>query len=177
MIIVTGIPRSGTSAAMQTLKLLNVPVAGEKFPAHEIPELNPKGFYELDAHTLISGISDNRYQGMAVKMVGYGLLSTNRKFISKVIVMNRNKAECQRSLLNSFRAGFMKSATAKDAEHAYILCNNVLDDFLNRNSVPTLRIQLEDLTKYPITEITRICEFIGINSNIGEAVSNIDRRS
>jgi hypothetical protein len=54
MIIVTGMPRSGTSLVMQTLHLIGYSVYGTKFPPELDPALNPNGFWECS-----DGMSDS----------------------------------------------------------------------------------------------------------------------
>jgi hypothetical protein len=175
MIVVTGIPRSGTSAIMQTLKLLGIPVAGEKFPAREVPELNPKGFYELDNTTMFDGIYHDNYKGMAVKLLGFGLAYTDRDLINKVILTERNPLDCQMSILKGFEY-HMPKARLLDAVQAYDIFEELTNNFLEINSVPVLRVHYWDLTKNPEKEVGRIAEFVGVKPT-AEAVNNIDRRS
>ena len=100
--VVSGEPRSGTSLMMQTLELLGVPVAGDKFPQEgrddaritEMPpgkerdraeaqqkarldhakKMNPRGFYELPG-IVMGGLRHMRddLKGKAIKVVTNGL--------------------------------------------------------------------------------------------------------
>ena len=68
MIVVTGSCRSGSSLMMQTLKLLGIEIAGEKF--HEdfpVEEGNPKGYYDLPFEIVMNGLGEE-YKGKGVKL-------------------------------------------------------------------------------------------------------------
>jgi hypothetical protein len=173
LIIVTGIPRSGTSAIMQTLKLLGVPVAGAKFPARELPVLNPRGFYELDTVTMYHGIHDYRYKGQAVKLLGLGLNRTDKTLISKVILSERSPLDCQESMLKSLWY-FLPEASIGMAVSAYDIFEESVNHFLKANGKPLLRVRLENLKKDPKTEVKRIADFIGVEVNT-QAIDNIIR--
>ena len=157
---------------MQTLDLLNYPVAGEKFPDREPVYLNPKGFYELDSITMFQGIHDDSYKGMAVKLFGPGLVRTDRHLINKVIVVDRNPIDCQHSLLASFEH-HLPGSRLRHAVEAYDLMEEMLHNFLEVNHVPVLRIRYEDLIKDPEKEISKVAKFVGVVTDITKAVDNI----
>jgi hypothetical protein len=84
-IIVTGVPRSGTSMQMQTLKILGMEIVGEEFPQSKTGRdekaversklLNPKGFYE-DRKSVVRGSQDfEALRGKAIKIIVDGLPS------------------------------------------------------------------------------------------------------
>jgi hypothetical protein len=158
---------------MQTLKLLGVPVAGAKFPARELPVLNPRGFYELDTVTMFHGVHDYRYKGMAVKLLGLGLNKTDKTLISKVILSERSILDCQESLMKSFRH-FLPKATMDMAFKAYDIFNESINIFLEENNTPVLRVELENLKEDPETDVERIADFAGVKTNT-EAIDNIIR--
>ena len=172
MIVVTGIPRSGTSLVMQTLKILGVPVAGRKFPPREKRSLNPKGFYELDTPTMLKGIKKPLYKGQAVKILCSGLDGTYQKLVSRVIVCLRKKDAC----LNSLSRSFMVNDISENAESAYLLCRQSLGKFLVKTKAPILYIGFEDVLKDPELWVHRIGRFVDYNSHLSEAIANIDRR-
>lgn len=82
-VIVTGVPRSGTSLQMQTLRLLGMEIVGDEFPQlksgrdeeslERSKQLNPKGFYE-DHGAVMRGTQDKeKLQGKAIKIIVDGL--------------------------------------------------------------------------------------------------------
>lgn len=101
IIVVTGEPRSGTSAMMHALDLLGVPIAGERFPSlpaiNDLPahlsaeareaatirhtkhrerleRMNPRGFWEVPG-VVVRGLSSaNGYGGQAIKIVSRGIV-------------------------------------------------------------------------------------------------------
>lgn len=106
MIVVTGLPRSGTSLMMSILKDLGVPILGERFfeniederRAERTKYLNPEGFYEVRnvvGRGIVKGYEEN--VGKAIKIVVPGILHTDPEAIEKVIFCLRNPLE----ILNS----------------------------------------------------------------------------
>jgi hypothetical protein len=117
--IVTGEPRSGTSMQMQSLHLLGVPVAGEKYlitdgklNRSDAPKefkkaskehhnnMNPRGFYEIPG-VVIHGTRDiSPWKGKAIKVVTSGIwprtepngmeLGTPTELVDKYIFCTRH---------------------------------------------------------------------------------------
>jgi hypothetical protein len=93
IVIVTGEPRSGTSAMMRALDELGHAIAGDRWPhqrrASQRPEqadrlaerarkMNPCGFYEIPG-VVANGLADpDGHGGRAVKIISRGLLPAVR---------------------------------------------------------------------------------------------------
>jgi len=97
IIIVSGIPRSGTSMAMQILEAGGVPIFTDK--KRKPDENNPKGYYEVEAVKRLD--KDNsiikKTKGKAVKVISHLLPYLPEKFEYKLIFMKRNIDEVIRS--------------------------------------------------------------------------------
>jgi hypothetical protein len=116
MIIVTGLPRSGTSLMMRVLESLSIPITGERFfnrgdqdRINRTQYLNPEGFYELQG-TVATGKLKNPedFVGKAVKVVVPGIINVPIKHIEKIIFCLRNPAEViesQRNLVSNVEVG------------------------------------------------------------------------
>ena len=124
VIVVTGEPRSGTSAMMNALRLIGQPIAGDRFPSAPIAgdaaraaarhdalvKLNPGGFYEVPG-VVVRGLGQVDGLGAhAVKIISRGLLpgfnrrgptGTDPALIWKYVLCTRDPrhtAESQRDL-------------------------------------------------------------------------------
>lgn len=124
VIVVTGEPRSGTSAMMAALRLIGQPIAGDRFPSQPIAgdaaraaardaalaKLNPNGFWEVPG-VVVRGLAEvDGLGGRAVKIISRGLLpgfnrrgptGTDPALVWRYVICTRNPrhtAESQRDL-------------------------------------------------------------------------------
>jgi Sulfotransferase domain len=95
IIVVSGLPRSGTSMMMQMLAAGGVPVMSDG--RREPDESNPAGYFELEAVKALDQPGDRRWlndaRGRAVKIVSALLEHLPESFDYKVIFMERPLAE------------------------------------------------------------------------------------
>jgi hypothetical protein len=95
LIIVTGLPRSGTSLLMQMLSAGGIPVLIDNQQCCD--EHNPHGYFEY--HRVMNLINDvdaswlQNYKGYAVKIISPILLKIRIDFPARVIWVNRNLEE------------------------------------------------------------------------------------
>ena len=112
MIIVSGMPRSGSSLMMQTLKHLGVPLIGENYytfegnsylhsqevPAEDqdrISSHNPLGYYDIPFEDNIDYIF-SKHPGMAMKILGPMLITlVPNSNIERVILCERKDKDAQ----------------------------------------------------------------------------------
>ncbi len=93
IIIVSGLPRSGTSMMMQILDRGGVPIFTDKL--RKADESNPKGYYE---HEAVKGLArDNSWlkeaKGKAVKVIAQLLFKLPARYNYKIIFMQRDIQE------------------------------------------------------------------------------------
>jgi hypothetical protein len=95
IIVVSGLPRSGTSMMMQMLAAGGVPVVSDG--VREADESNPAGYFELEAVKALDKPGDRRWlkdaRGHAVKIVSALLEHLPESYNYKVIFMERPLAE------------------------------------------------------------------------------------
>jgi hypothetical protein len=95
IIVVSGLPRSGTSMMMQMLAAGGVPVVSDG--VREADESNPAGYFELEAVKTLDQPGDRRWlkdaRGHAVKIVSALLEHLPESYNYKVIFMERPLAE------------------------------------------------------------------------------------
>ena len=97
ILIVTGLPRSGTSLMMQIIEKSEIPVFSDGKRGKDIN--NPEGYFELEA---VKGIvKDNSFLdlavGKALKIVAPLPIFLNKNHKYRVIFMRRNMDEILRS--------------------------------------------------------------------------------
>ncbi len=171
MRIVTSTPRSGSSLVMQTMVLLGIESPAPPFlPEHkDMKEFNLGGFYEFN---LMDGIRNDRYRGMAVKLFGGQLAKTEKRFISKLIWVRRNKAEAVKSY-DKIRVHLPYSSAT--SEEIYDANWNLIKKCMGADSVT---VELEDIKESPKQFVSDLINYLDIYPSadqIQRAVSNIKR--
>ena len=93
MLVVSGLPRSGTSLCMQTLLGLGLDVAGDKWVKDNAKKNNERGQWEVTG-VVFDGVRDlDEYGGKAIKLVSGGLIRTRKDLIWKGILCLRDPRE------------------------------------------------------------------------------------
>lgn len=179
MIIVTGLPRSGTSLMMRILETLSVPITGEQFfnrgdqdRVDRSHYLNPEGFYELQGTVATGKFKDpSSFVGKAVKVIVPGVLNIPLDHIEKIIFCLRDPSEVmesQRNLVSNIEV-----ATEDGKKYApellqrsfrnYIHGMGMLiliasEDFWNK----TLVVEHKNLMSNHVEEIQKISSFLNV---------------
>lgn len=95
VIVVSGLPRSGTSMMMKMLEAGGLPVATDAVRTAD--EDNPKGYYELERIKDLENERDKSYiaayRGQVVKVISYLLRFLPDQCAYRVILMRRNLEE------------------------------------------------------------------------------------
>jgi len=92
MLIVTGMPRSGTSLMMRILNALGLNIAGERHTLTSTEEFNPGGIWEV-RNTVYDGIKEPIEGKDAIKLMMSGIERTPAEIIDKVIFCLRDPRE------------------------------------------------------------------------------------
>ena len=99
IIVVSGLPRSGTSMTMKMLEVGGVPIVADGKRAAD--ESNPKGYFEFEPVMRLHEDPDKRWlveaRGKAVKIISFLLASLPETHNYKVIFMHRNLHEVMAS--------------------------------------------------------------------------------
>jgi len=95
VVIVSGLPRSGTSMAMKMLDAAGVPLLVDGIRTAD--EDNPKGYYELEEVKTLDKGGDKGWvkgaRGKAVKIISFLLKDLPPEYNYKIIFMNRDLSE------------------------------------------------------------------------------------
>lgn len=176
MIAITGL-RSGTSLMMQTLKLLGFPIVGMKYHKHfSHKELNPRGYYDMPIEYTINGMNSYRHKGQAIKLYGAQLAKTDPKYVSKLIICEREYEPCIKSVQRLMELDVDITGLDPSPEHARLL-HGVNIDLIERSAkhIENIRVKFEDMLSAPDSTIKKVCKFLNIETAIDKAVENVVR--
>ena len=176
LIIVTGLPRSGTSMMMKMLEAGGIAVITDK--QRQADEDNPYGYFELEQ---VKEIKRDRSwldssTGEAVKMVSMLLynLPLDREYI--LIFMKRNLDEViasQKVMLA--RKGEIPSAEDEEMKQLFSKHLTEIDAWLSEhNNFKTLYINYDEVVKLPQETAENIQKFLGRGLNIDSMIKIVD---
>ena len=175
MIIVTGMPRTGTSLIMQTLDRLGITVAGKPFPPGRNRSHNPKGFWEGDT---LFGDLDGFEGNIAVKVM-------LRPFIERVdldpandriIICRRPAAALATAQANTDSGASTEARTLTLNARWYDRIETELGIGGKFENVPRLNVSLPNFRANRTTVIGDIATFTSARmTDHTEAVNNVDQ--
>ncbi|MCR9172733.1 MAG: sulfotransferase [bacterium] len=170
IIVVTGLPRSGTSLMMQVLNKANVPILQDGVRESDIS--NPQGYFELEDVKNI--VADNSFldkaEGKAVKIVAplpiY--MKTNLKY--KMVFMRRDIEE----ILQSQEKMLSKDQTSEREKFRTIYEFHLKKTyrFLSEHDIPFIDINYNELMASPVPTLEQVVDFLGLEAD-AESLSEV----
>ncbi len=161
IIVVTGLPRSGTSLMMQLLDAADIPVYADDIRGSD--DNNPKGYYESQIVKDIAVDSSflQEAQGMAIKIVSPLMAFADPKLSYRVIVMRREMDE----ILMSQEKMLQKDQTSEREKYRTIYEFHLKKTygFLENNEIPFLDVNYSALINNTKEEVGRVGAFLGVN--------------
>ena len=179
IIVVSGLPRSGTSMMMQMLDAAGLPIFSDKQRAAD--ESNPKGYYEHEAVKSLardaSWVKDT--PGKVVKVISHLLLHLPARYVYKVIFMERDIKE----VVTSQHTMLVRNGVKRVNEDTYPF--NIEQQYLKNlkqvenweskhHNVEVLRINYSDALVDPVGAAQKVAHFINPNLDIQKMASTID---
>ena len=181
IVVVSGLPRSGTSMAMKMLDAGGLPTLTDGIRTAD--DSNPKGYYEfervktLDKNGDAAWLADAR--GKAVKIISFLLPFLPETFDYQVVFMDRDLDEVLASQ-NKMLAARGEPADAADDPHmrqAYQQHLEKVNRFLrNRKCFSTLRLGYKAVIDNPADEARRLNQFLGGRLNVERMTAVADRK-
>jgi predicted AlkP superfamily phosphohydrolase/phosphomutase/tetratricopeptide (TPR) repeat protein len=178
VIVVSGLPRSGTSLMMQMLDMGGVPVFSDH--TRKADESNPKGYYEHEAVKRLA--RDKKWlsaaSGKAVKVISHLLHHLPARYNYKVIFMLRNLSEVVKSQHKMLvREGKRKEDTYPARleiafKNQLLNANNWLK---NNHNAAVLFIEYTDAVEKPLETAKKVQQFLGIDMDITKMASVVDK--
>lgn len=177
IIIVSGLPRSGTSMMMKMLEAAKIPVLTDEI--READEDNLKGYYEDErAKTLHK---DNSWideaEGKAVKVISYQLPHLPKEHDYLVIFMQRKINE----VLASQRKMMERRGEPEDNVPDEVMANifqkhldEIYDWLQNQSNIKTLYVSYNETLDDPETSAEKIAESLGFDLDIEKMMQVVD---
>jgi hypothetical protein len=176
VLVVSGLPRSGTSLMMQMLERAGVPLFTDA--VREADESNPRGYLEHEAVKRLA--SDQswlpRAENKAVKVVSHLLVHLPPGYAYKVILMQRDIDEVVNSQQRMLeRDGADSTASDPTAlEAAYRQNLRRVERWAADNHVSLLTVNHHDVMNTPLREAERVCRFLGIDADPAALAAVVD---
>jgi sulfotransferase family protein len=175
IVIVSGLPRSGTSLMMQMLDKGGLAVVTDNVRTPDTD--NPRGYYELEQ---VKRIKDDvswlpATRGKAFKMVSQLLyeLPANEKY--RVIFMERDLDEMilsQDKMLA--RLGKPSAPCAVIKDHFIKHLAKLRDWLAGQRNIQVIYVRYSDLVEGPEVEATRVSEFLDGRAQPGPMAKSVD---
>ena len=178
VIIVSGLPRSGTSMMMMMLEAGGIsPLTDEIRSADDD---NPRGYYEFErVKKLQQGDFDwmAQSQGKAVKVISALLMHLPKQYTYRVLFMRRAIPEIlasQRKML--VNRGEDPEKTSDEAMSQYFMKHlaQIENWLLNQTHLQVLYVDYNALLKEPAPIVHEIKEFLGAGVDEGKMMAKID---
>ncbi len=175
IIVVSGLPRSGTSLMMQMLAGGGVDVVTDNVRRADVD--NPRGYYELEKVKRIkedaSWLPDT--QGKVFKMVSQLLYDLPPDLQYRIVLLERDMDEMllsQETMLN--RLG--RHAAPRDVmRRSYVLHLERLYEWLRQQRhMEVLRVRYNDLVEEPEKEARRVSRFLDGEPDVESMVRAVD---
>lgn len=179
IIVITGLPRSGTSMLMQMCSAGGVHILTDNYRKKDTN--NPKGYHELEkVKKLKEDISWlPEAKGKAVKIVSPLLMYLPDSYSYKAIFIQRNLQEVlasQREMVR--RLGTEESPGANDQElevHYHNHLNKIYNWLEQKNNFETIFIRHRDILTDPVQSSRQIESFLGLDLDAQAMAACVDQ--
>lgn len=175
IVIVSGLPRSGTSLLMQMLESGGLGILTDNTRTADVD--NPKGYYELEVVKTIKQDSSwlPQARGKAVKMVSLLLYNLPPGERYRIIFMERDMEEILVSQRKMLARLHQNPGHDDDMRHFFTLHLEKLRNWLRRQShIDVLHVIYNNLLSQPMTEAQRINGFLGENLDVTRMANVVD---
>jgi hypothetical protein len=178
IIVVSGLPRSGTSMMMQMLKVSGVDLVMDDTRKPDL--YNTRGYYEYEKVKEIKKDTSwlDGIQGKAVKIISQLLYHLPESHQYKIIFMQRNMEEIissQNKMLSSRGRGSDVINDTIMAEKFERHLEKIRKWIVNQGNIECLYIHYNNIIEDPIKTITKLNDFFDNQINIRPMLKVIDK--
>jgi broad-specificity NMP kinase len=178
LIVVSGLPRSGTSLMMKMLEAGGIQVVTDHIRTPD--DNNPKGYYEFERVKKLkdgdhSWIGDNT--GKAVKVISALLEHLPSQHSYKVIFMRRNMEEILASQKQMLRRRGEETNKVSDDKMAELFQSHLVkvETWLeNQANFDVIQVNYNELLTNPVFDIEKIGSFLNSQVAIDQMLNIID---
>ena len=179
LVLVSGLPRSGTSMLMQMLEKGGMPIVTDKIRTPD--EDNPKGYHEFERIKEIDKSPDKswlkQYRGQVIKTISFLLQDLPRNLNYQVIFMRRNIEEVLKSQNKMLQRSGAKDELVPDAKMRQNYEFHLKKVYYQLNRVPNFAVLYLDypaVVEDPLREAKRINAFLGGKLNVEAMASAVE---
>ena len=179
IVVVSGLPRSGTSMTMKMLEAGGLTVVTDGLRTAD--EDNPKGYYEDERVKRLHQEEDKAWlreaRGKVVKIISFLLKSLPAEHNYQVILMHRNLREIVASQ-NKMLGRLGKPNELPDDAAVQLLASQVKDAafFLQRPHFEVLELQYSETLENARPQAERIAQFLGRPLDVEKMAAVVDRQ-
>lgn len=178
VVVVSGLPRSGTSMLMRMLEAGGIDIMTDS--QREADEDNPKGYFEVERVKNLAEESDrswlNDARGKAIKVISYLLLELPRDLRYRVVFMNRDLDEVLASQAKMLkRRG--ETNEASDERMIELFKSHLLRVRAHLKTAPHLtyiEVGYREVIQDPMAEARRIAAFVGGRLDVRAMAAAVD---
>jgi hypothetical protein len=175
IIIVSGLPRSGTSLMMQMLDNGGVPVVTDSIRSADTD--NPKGYYEFEQVKKIKRDTSwlPAVRGKAIKMVSQLLYDLPPTEVYRIVFMERDLDEMLRSQEKMLERLNRRPAPPAAMKLAYTDHLDRLHEWLPRQAnMKVLRVCYNELLEMSTCQAERVKEFLRCPADAEKMANTVD---
>ena len=177
IVVVSGIPRSGTSLMMQILDQAGLPILSDTERVAD--ESNPQGYFELAAvrRTREDASWVARAHGNAVKVIHSLLDALPQEPQYKVILMRRPVPEIVRSqdrMLSRMGAELGSLPTDRLKEILSEQYEQAREHLKQEACFEWIEVEYPKLVSEPLPQIVRVLNFLDLDADPGRLVNTVD---
>jgi hypothetical protein len=175
IIVVSGLPRSGTSLMMQMLDRGGIPAVTDEVRTADGD--NPRGYFEFEAvkRTKQDASWLPAARGKAVKLVSSLLYDLPATETYRILFMQRDLDEVLESQEKMLLRLGRSAAPREQLRSSFCIHLDRLYDWLSKQPhMPTLMVSYNRLLIDPPTEVRAIAEFLGGRATAESMLSAID---
>lgn len=179
VVLVSGLPRSGTSMLMQMLEKGGMPIVTDKIRTAD--EDNPKGYHEFERIKEIDKITDKnwlkQYRGQVIKTISFLLQDLPLDLNYQVIFMRRNIEEVLRSQNKMLARNGAMDAPVPDEKMAKNYEFHLKKVYYRLDHTPNFQTHYVDypaVVADPLGEAKRISAFLGRSLDVEAMASAVE---
>lgn len=177
IVVVSGLPRSGTSLAMQMLAAGGLPILTDNLRASDAN--NPRGYYEWERIKRLPQEPDciAEAEGKAVKVISSLLFALPAGHEYRVLFMTRpleQVAASQAAMISNL--GTKGPALAAPAMTAALAahCNQVMAWLKSQRHLPALKLDYHKLLEDPSGQAGEMAGFLGVPLDVEAMAGQVD---
>jgi hypothetical protein len=175
ILVVSGLPRSGTSLMMQMLENGGVEVVTDRVRSADTD--NPRGYYEFEQVKTIKRDASwlPAMRGKAFKMVSQLLYDLPASETYRIVFMERDLEETLLSQQKMLTRLGRTAAPREQMKRAYALHLERLHEWLSlQGNIKVFPLRYNDLVERPREQTERVAEFIGGKRDVEAMVKTVD---